>query len=151
MESHANDIPDILFSIDAKALAEVIQAAGCAVTTVEREGTLHLHSASHGVGFQVLWGNPSEGAGYADFTVSCPLRVAGGEFPRAVLDNWHRSKRFARLSVHGELIALEMEVTLYGGVTRAHLEAMLRLWIVMTGEFLLHLRSGAQEGAPVTN
>lgn len=135
--------PKILMTIDADALAEVIRAAGCAVTTAERDGKVHLHSASHGVGFQILWGNAADAGGYVDFTLSCALRVSGGEVPRNLLDGWHRSKRFARLATHGELIVLEMDVVLYGGVTPAYLESMLRLWVMMTGEFLIHLRNAA--------
>lgn len=134
---------DLLSAIDADTLADAIRAAGCAVTTAERDGHVHLHSASHGVGFQVLWGNAVADGQYADFTLSCALRLAGGEMPRDVLDGWHRGKRFARLATHGELIVLEMDVTLYDGVSRAHVASMLRLWVMMTGEFLLHLRSAS--------
>lgn len=140
-EAKLDDAPATITAVIPEALADAIRVAGCAVTTVERDGVTHLHSASHGVGFQVLWGNQVDEGGYADFTLSCPLRVTGGELPHAVLDAWHRSKRFARVAVHGELIVLEMDVTFYGGVTPAHLDAMLRLWVVMTGEFLLHLRT----------
>ncbi|WP_020204379.1 YbjN domain-containing protein [Cupriavidus sp. WS] len=147
---NVNDETKILSAIDADTLAGIIRAAGCAVTMSERDGRMHLHSASHGVGFQVLWGNPAEAGGYADFTLSCALRVAGGEVPRALLDGWHRGKRFARVATHGELIVLEMDVVLHGGVTQANLAAMLRLWVVMTGEYLLHLRNAVPEagGAP---
>lgn len=142
-----NDIR-ILSAVDADELAAAIRAAGCAVTTTERDGKTQLHSASQGVGFQVLWGNAAETGGHIDFTLSCALRVSGGEVPRALLDGWQRGKRFARLATHGELIVLEMDVVLAGGVTQAHLEAMLRLWVMMTGEFLIHLRNTAAQADP---
>ncbi|KWR84284.1 hypothetical protein RN01_07190 [Cupriavidus sp. SHE] len=145
-EAQAAETPEVISSIDANGLAEAIRAAGCAVTPIERDNQIQLHSAGHGVGFQVVWGNAVEAGVYADFTLSCALRVAGGEIPSAVFQGWHRSKRFARLAAHGELIVLEMDVTLFGGITRGHLESTLRLWVMMVGEFLLYLRSAAAEG-----
>ncbi|AOY97531.1 hypothetical protein BKK79_36940 (plasmid) [Cupriavidus sp. USMAA2-4] len=136
---------EILAAIDADGLAEAIRAAGCAVTRIEGTGA-PLHSACHGVGFEVLWGNAADDGGYVDFTLACTLRVSGGEVPRVLADGWHRSRRFARVATHGDRLALEMDVVLHGGVTRAHLMAMLQLWMRMTGEFLLHLRGTAAVG-----
>lgn len=134
-------VPALLQSLNATVVTDAIQAAGCAVTAVEQDGVVRLHSASHGIGFQVLWGNPIAAGEYADLTLSCPLRVQGGTLPEGVLSAWHRSKRFARVAQHGDFVVLEMDVVAAGGVTPGHLALTLNLWTQMMGQFFLHLRN----------
>jgi hypothetical protein len=122
-------------------VADAIKAAGCAVTSAEQDGLVRLHSASHGIGYQVLWGNSMAPGEYADFTLSCPLRVQGGELPAGLLDDWHRSKRFARVSQHGDFVVLEMDVLVAGGVSADYLSVSLQLWMQMMGQFFVFLRN----------
>ena len=147
--TEANDIAagataqhlDLLDAVTPEQVSDAIKAAGAAVTTIEQNGVVRLHSASHGVGFQVLWGNPVTTTQYTDFTLSCPLHVQGGTLPEAVLASWHRTKRFARVAQHGDLVVLEMDVVVAGGVSPAYLSFAMRLWMQMMGEFFLHLRN----------
>jgi hypothetical protein len=131
----------LLSSVDADLIAETIKAAGCAVSAIEQDGTVRLHSASHGVGFQVLWGNRLADGSYIDFTLSCPLRVQGGTLPENLLSEWHRANRFARMALHGDFLVLEMDVIVAGGVGPDYLSFALRLWIQMMGQFLVYLRN----------
>ncbi|MDP9902451.1 YbjN domain-containing protein [Variovorax ginsengisoli] len=140
--------PEFLQTLNAGVVSDAIKAVGCAVTAVEQDGVLRLHSASHGIGFQVLWGNPAGAGEYSDMTLSCPLRVQGGQLPDGVLSLWHRTKRFARVSQHGDFVVLEMDVVVAGGVTLAHVVLTMQLWTQMMGQFFLHLRNfKADEGA----
>ncbi|WPH17927.1 YbjN domain-containing protein [Variovorax paradoxus] len=132
---------DLLDAVTPEQVSDAIKAAGAAVTTVEQDGVVRLHSASHGIGFQVLWGNPVTTTQYTDFTLSCPLHVQGGTLPEAVLASWHRTKRFARVAQHGDFVVLEMDVVVAGGVAPAYLAFAMRLWMQMMGEFFLHLRN----------
>lgn len=132
---------DLLRAVTSEQVSDAIKAAGCAVTAVEQDGAVRLHSASHGVGFQVLWGNAQAPGQYVDFTLSCPLRVQGGTLPEGVLADWHRSKRFARVAQHGDFVVLEMDVIAAGGVSPAHLALNIQLWTQMMGQFFLHLRN----------
>jgi hypothetical protein len=131
----------ILATVTPEQVSNAIKAAGAAVTAIEQDGVMRLHSASHGIGFQVLWGSAVAPGQYADFALSCPLRVQGGALPEGVLSDWHRTKRFARVAQHGDFVVLEMDVVVAGGVTPAHLAMKLRLWMQMMGEFFLHLRN----------
>ena len=141
-DSAAATNPDLLLdAVTPAQVSDAIKAAGAAVTAIEQDGVVRLHSASHGIGFQVLWGNPVSATQYADFTLSCPLRVQGGTLPDAVPTAWHRTKRFARVAQHGDFVVLEMDVVVAGGVTPAHLAFSMRLWMQMMGEFFLHLRN----------
>lgn len=133
--------PELLQSLNASAMSDAIKAAGCAVTAIEQDGVVRLHSASHGIGFQVLWGNTVSPGEYADLTLSCPLRVQGGTLPEGVLAAWHRSKRFARVAQHGDFVVLEMDVVAAGGIAPAHLVLTMHLWTQMMGQFFLHLRN----------
>lgn len=141
--------PELIRSINASEMSDAIKAVGCAVTAIEQDGVVRLHSASHGIGFQVLWGNAVSPGEYADLTLSCPLRVQGGSLPEGVLASWHRSKRFARVAQHGDFVVLEMDLIAAGGVAPEHLVLTLHLWTQMMGQFFLHLRnySAASEEA----
>lgn len=133
--------PTLITQMSPDQVSDAIKAAGCAVTAIEQDGRVFLHSASHGVGFQVLWGTSVAPGQYADLTLSCPLRVQGGSLPADVLADWHRSKRFARVALHGEFVVLEMDLLVAGGVTPQHLAMSLQLWTQMMGQFFLHLRN----------
>ena len=139
---------DLLQFVTPEQVADAIKAAGCAVTPVEQEGVVRLHSASHGVGFQVLWGNVAPDGGYLDFTLSCPLRIQGGRLPESALSSWHRAKRFARVAQHGDFVVLEMDVVVAGGVSANHLALSMRLWTQVMGEYFTHLRNFRAESAP---
>jgi len=144
----ATDISELLVAVTPEQVSEAIKSAGCSVTALEHNGVAHLHSASQGVGFQVLWGNGAAEAGqFIDFTMSCPLRVQGGVLPPGLIAEWHRNKRFARIVEHGEMIALEMDVIVAGGVSKNHLSMTFQLWTQMMGQFFLHLRNFAAQEA----
>jgi hypothetical protein len=133
--------PELLTTMTPEQVSDAIKAIGCAVTPFEQDGVVRLHSASHGVGFQVLWGNTTSAGHYADFTLSCPLRIQGGALPEGLLGEWHRTKRFARVAQHGDFVVLEMDVVTAGGVSPAHIQVCLQLWTQMMGQFFLFLRS----------
>lgn len=142
----ATDVSELLAAVTPEQVSEAIKSAGCSVTALEHNGVAHLHSASQGVGFQVLWGNAAAEAGqFVDFTMSCPLRVQGGVLPPGLIAEWHRNKRFARIVEHGEMIALEMDVIVAGGVGKNHLSMTFQLWTQMMGQFFLHLRNFAAQ------
>lgn len=132
---------EILNFVTPEQVADAIKAAGCAVTSTEQDGVTWLHSASHGIGFQVLWGNVAALGQYADFNLSCPLRVQGGTLPENLLAEWHRTKRFARVAQHGDFVSLEMDVIVAGGISPASLAVSLQLWTQMMGQFFLYLRN----------
>ena len=67
---------NLLTTLNAEQTAEAIKAAGCAVTSIEHDGVVRLHSASHGIGFQVRWGNETAPGQYADLTLCCPPLMA---------------------------------------------------------------------------
>lgn len=144
-ETTAQPQLDLLGFVTSEQVSDAIKSAGCAVSAIEQDGAVRLHSASHGIGFQVLWGNAAAPAQYVDFTLSCPLRVQGGTLPEGVLADWHRSKRFARVAQHGDFVVLEMDVIVAGGVSPAHLALNIQLWTQMMGQFFLHLRNYRSE------
>lgn len=129
----------LLFSMNADQVAEAIKASGCAVTVVNADGMVRLHSASQGIGFQVLWGNAVSDGEYVDLTLNCPLRIEGGSLPDGLLADWHRTKRFVRAAQHGDYVVLEMDILAAGGITPNHLAMQMQLWSQMMGQFFQHL------------
>ncbi|WP_431494863.1 YbjN domain-containing protein [Pseudomonas brassicacearum] len=133
--------------VGAKSLTEWLQAAGYRVNETEQNGIVQLLSASQGIGFAVRLGNPASTAGqYLDFTFSCALRVQG-ELPAGLVELWNASRRFARLSLQGEFLVMEMDVVVAAGVSADHLRSHLELWDRLLQEFIVYLREYSQNAA----
>lgn len=140
---------EIITFMTSAQVADAIRAAGCAVSVQQDDLVTRLHSASHGIGYQVHWGNQAGADQYLDLTLSCPLRIQGGDLPEGLINEWHRSRRFARVAAHGEFLVLEMDVFVAGGVTSEFLRFSMRLWVEMMGQFFLHLRNFTQQPGAV--
>ncbi len=133
--------------VSVKSLTELLQAAGYRVNETEQNGIVQLLSASQGIGYAVRFGNLTPTAGeYLDFTFSCALRVQG-ELPAGLAELWNASRRFARLSLQGEFLVMEMDVVVAAGVSADHLRSHLELWDRLLQEFIVYLREYSQNAA----
>lgn len=133
----------LILDVNAERLQGLLQSVGYRVTLSEQNGMVQLLSASQGVGFAARMGNPAQQEGhYLDYTLSCALRVQG-ELPVGLADRWNVEKRFARLSVQGVFLVLELDVIVAGGVSENYLRATTELWDRLLQEFLLFLRANA--------
>ena len=70
-----------------------------------------------------------------------------GELPAGLAERWSVEKRFARLTVQGAFLVLELDVIVAGGVSENYLLATTELWDRLLQEFLLFLRANAAPGA----
>ncbi|OZI43847.1 YbjN domain-containing protein [Bordetella genomosp. 5] len=142
----------IIQAVTLPRVQALLQEQGYRVTVSEQNGLSQLLSASQGIGFSLRFGNPAQTQGeFVDYTFSCALRVQG-DLPAGLADSWNAGKRFARLSVQGNFLVLEMDVILAGGVTENHLRANTELWDRLLQELVLFLRQFMQqaEGAGAT-
>ena len=134
----------LIAHVSPASLTDVLQAAGYRVNQTEQNGIVQLLSASQGIGYAVRFGNPAvEQGSYVDFTFSCALRVQG-ELPQGVAEQWNATRRFARLSLQGEFLVMEMDVVLAAGVSSDHLRGNLELWDRLLQEFIVYLRDFSQ-------
>ncbi|CAB1402796.1 FIG00958542: hypothetical protein [Pseudomonas fluorescens] len=134
----------LISHVSPQSLTEVLQAAGYRVNQTEQNDIVQLLSASQGIGYAVRFGNPAaEQGSYVDFTFSCALRVQG-ELPPGVAEQWNATRRFARLSLQGEFLVMEMDVVLAAGVSNDHLRGNLELWDRLLQEFIVYLRDFSQ-------
>ncbi|MGX9379078.1 YbjN domain-containing protein [Pseudomonas sp. JQ36] len=134
----------LISHVSPQSLTDVLQAAGYRVNQSEQNGIVQLLSASQGIGYAVRFGNPAvEQGSYVDFTFSCALRVQG-ELPQGVAEQWNATRRFARLSLQGEFLVMEMDVVLAAGVSNDHLRGNLELWDRLLQEFIVYLRDFSQ-------
>lgn len=137
---------ELITSVTTQSLTELLQEAGYRVNQTEQNGIVQLLSASQGIGFAVRFGNPAaEQGAYVDFTYSCALRIQG-ELPEGLAQVWNASRRFARLSVQGEFLLMEMDVVV-AGVGALHLRSQLELWDRLLQEFIVYLREYSQQAA----
>jgi hypothetical protein len=67
-----------------------------------------------------------------------------GELPAGLAELWNASRRFARLSVQGEFLVMEMDVVVAAGVSAEHLRSNLELWDRLLQEFIVYLREFSQ-------
>ncbi len=136
----------LINSVTTESLTDLLQGAGYRVNQTEQNGIVQLLSASQGIGYAVRFGNPDREAGhYVDFTYSCALRVQG-ELPAGLAELWNASRRFARLSLQGEFLVMEMDVVV-AGVGETHLRSQLELWDRLLQEFIVYLREYSQQAA----
>ena len=137
---------NLILDVSAERLQEVLQSAGYRVTVSEQNGMVQLLSASQGVGFAARMGNPALPEGqFLDYTLSCALRVQG-ELPAGLAERWNVEKRFARLTVQGAFLVLELDVIVAGGVSELSARHH-RTVGPPAAEFLLFLRANAAPGA----
>ncbi|KPA91970.1 putative bacterial sensory transduction regulator [Pseudomonas asplenii] len=137
----------LIEQVTPDSLTELLQGAGYRVNRTEQNGIVQLLSASQGIGYAVRFGNPgTQEGGYVDFTYSCALRVQG-ELPAGLAELWNASRRFARLSVQGEFLVMEMDVVVAAGVSVNYLRANLELWDRLLQEFIVYLREYSQQAA----
>jgi hypothetical protein len=144
-ETTMSDV-QLITSVTPHALTELLQEAGYRVNHTEQNGIVQLLSASQGIGFAVRFGNrATEQGSYVDFTYSCALRVQG-ELPEGLAQVWNASRRFARLSLQGEFLLMEMDV-LAADVGAPYLRNQLELWDRLLQEFIVYLREYSQQAA----
>ncbi len=140
----------LITRVSPQSLTELLQGAGYRVNQTEQNAIVQLLSASQGIGYAVRFGNPAAEAGeYVDFTFSCALRVQG-QLPAGLAELWNASRRFARLSVQGEFLVMEMDVVVAAGVSADHLRASLELWDRLLQEFIVYLREYSQSAAQIS-
>ncbi len=136
----------LITSVTTDSLTDLLQGAGYRVNQTEQNGIVQLLSASQGIGYAVRFGNQADEAGhYVDFTYSCALRVQG-ELPAGLAELWNASRRFARLSLQGEFLVMEMDVVV-AGVSDSYLRGQLELWDRLLQEFIVYLREYSQQAA----
>ncbi|WP_412460005.1 YbjN domain-containing protein [Pseudomonas sp. SC11] len=131
----------LIETVSVESLTELLQDAGCRVNRNEQSAVVQLLSASQGVGYAVRFGNraPGKDGEFLDFTFSCALRIQG-DLPDGLAERWNASRRFARLSLQGEFLVMEMDVVVADGVTPKHLLGSLLLWDRVLQEFIVYLR-----------
>ncbi|TDF82605.1 YbjN domain-containing protein [Pseudomonas sp. H9] len=131
---------ELIDFVTADSLTSLLQDAGCRVNRSGQGGVEQLLTASQGIGFSVRFGNPGLEAGrYLDFIYSCALHIQG-TLPEGLVNQWNASRRFARLSVQGAFLVMEMDVIVADGISQKSLLGSLVLWDRLLQEAVTYLR-----------
>ena len=134
---------EIVSSFTAASLREVLLQKGYRAEIVaDAAGVPQIRSATNGLSFILRFGNRLGGAAdaYLDAVLTTALQGLGAA-TAAAIDQWNASKRFARLHRSGELLFLEMDLSVIGGVTRSHLDAQIEIWDRMVQELINYVRT----------
>lgn len=131
-------------AVGPEVLMDILRETGYRANTVEHQGKPLVHSAVQGLQFQISLGNasPADSRRFIDFTFHCILRVQG-ELPALCIEEWNRTRRFARISAQGQALVLSMDVMVAGGVSKDHLRAQCELWDHLMRQFLVFLQQPA--------
>ena len=139
----------LISSLTVDALREFLHQAGYRAEVVADQPNLPvLRSATGGMPFDVRLNNRLAGdtAAYADMTLMAGLQVQG-ELALGVINDWNNARRFARLRLLQGHLILDMDVSVLGGVSPAHLRAKLELWDRLIHDLLAYLRELAAKNA----
>jgi hypothetical protein len=132
----------LITAITPQQLATTLQQAGYRAHEVSNGQIVQIQSAAQGIGFVINFGNTVLGqAGeFVDFSFNCTLNIEG-ELRQELVEDWNRSRRFARLSQQGQWLVLAMDAIVAGGVSAAWLQGQCELWDAMLREFIRHLQT----------
>lgn len=135
------DLPSLLHALTVDGLRGILQGSGYRVELAADEaGRPQLRSASSGLPYFVRFGNATGGPdAFVDVTFYSALRIEGGPSPE-LPDEWNASRRFARLHRSGDLLILQMDVSVIGGATREHLIAFVDIWDRLLNDLLRVVR-----------
>lgn len=141
---------DLITAISSQQLVTTLQQAGYRAHEVTNGQLVQIHSATQGVGFVINLGNAvsEQKAEVVDFSFNCTLHIEG-DLRSGLVDDWNRSRRFARLSQQGQWLVLVMDVMVAGGVSAAWLQGQCELWDALLREYIRHLQTPATVTAPV--
>lgn len=138
--------PTIVKALDPEQLRELLLQAGYrAEQAAQPDGGVCLRSATGGLAFQVRFANPLPGRdaaadAFADAVFQTVFHVQG-ELPLSLVNGWNATRRFGRLYVVPGALALDMDVSVLGGVTAEHLGAQVAIWDRLVQDFLAYLRA----------
>lgn len=140
--------PTIVKALDPEQLRELLLQAGYrAEQAAQPDGGVCLRSATGGLAFQVRFANPLPGQdadtdtdAFADAVFQTVFHVQG-ELPLSLVNGWNATRRFGRLYVVPGALALDMDVSVLGGVTAEHLGAQVAIWDRLVQDFLAYLRA----------
>jgi hypothetical protein len=137
---------NLVTSLTLDDLRDLLQQAGYRVEMVTDPvaNVAYLRSATSGLAFDIRPGNRlagDEGGRFADMAFVSILQV-NGELPRDLVNGWNVARRFSRLQMSGRFLALCMDISIVGGVTRSHLRTHVEIWDQLAQELIVYLREG---------
>lgn len=136
----------LIAAITVDSFRDILQQAGYRAERIAGpEDAPALRSATGGLPFDVRFNNrvAGETASFADITLLAGLRVEG-DLPLSVPNDWNNIRRFARLRLLQGHLLLDMDISVLGGVTSAHLLLQLQVWDRLVQELIAHLRETLQ-------
>jgi hypothetical protein len=140
-DARADTASPVRTTVSVDDLSTLLQARGFRVERLEQGGEELLRSASSGFPFHIRFGNKAtpDGHDHLDFTLSLVIKVDAFDLAPLVSE-WNRSKRFGRLHAEADVVALEMDVLVAGGVTDNHILARVEIWDRLMHELVRSLR-----------
>ncbi len=125
-------------------LRDLLQQSGYRVETATDPvaNVNYLRSDTSGIAFDIRPGNRLDSAdeeSFVDIALVTLLQVQG-VLPDNLVNGWNLARRFSRLQLNGSLLALSMDISVAGGVSRDYLRAQIEIWDRLAQELIIYLR-----------
>lgn len=131
----------LVTEVTAESVGDILREIGWKSASTGTKAAPQLVGAVEGVNFNVRFGARALGkGGWTDFTLSAPFTVDQAVSP-VIGAFWNRRNRFARAYRTDAQLFLDMDVTVAGGVSRAHIKYQFAVWSDITRLFVRHLRA----------
>lgn len=142
---------EFLSALTLDELRELLQQSGYRVVSATDPvaDIPYLRSATSGLAFDIRVGNSAAAeaeARFVDFAFIAVLQVQG-ELRADTVNGWNATRRFSRLHLAGSFLALSMDISIAGGVSRDYLRAQIEIWDRLAQELIAYLREGLRGGA----
>jgi hypothetical protein len=131
----------LVTEVTAESVGDLLREIGWKSTSTGTKAAPQLVGTVEGVNFNVRFAARALGkGGWTDFTLSAPFTVDQAVSP-VIGAFWNRRNRFARAYRTDAQLFLDMDVTVAGGVSRAHIKYQFAVWSDLTRMFVQHLRA----------
>ncbi len=137
-----------LMSITPERFSELLQRVGLRAEPFVSDDTPHIKSSTGGLGFTVRFGNRAEAPveGFLDYSLIAAIKIEG-DFKLERCNDWNSRKRFSRLHRANDLLIMDMDVMVGGGVTERHILGSIEIWDRLTQELIMWLRGATANAA----
>jgi hypothetical protein len=132
----------ILSFLTVEGFRDILLAAGYRVESIaDNQIGPMLRSATSGLAFDIQFVNPLPGdaTAYTNLFLRTGFQVRG-DLPLSVVNDWNNNMRFGRLRLSNNLLVVDMDISVLGGVTAAYLRNQVDIWDKLIQGLIVYLR-----------
>lgn len=139
---------DLIDTVTIETLRDALQDRGFRATIeTDAAGARFIRSATAGLAFEARLGNPAGADAALDVRLVAAIEIQGNLDPE-IVNRWNNSRRFCRLHREGDMLLLDMDISVAGGVAPAWLARQVDMWDRLVEALIEHLKRELAAVAP---